>query len=98
MCRRKVRRRVGQAMGGLTGPRRCGGRTGKGFFMHPFSTTDLSEADGTEDVGEGHGTSPPDRFHRRKPAQRIRKRARRSRTNDMAKRGMHQRRNKRVAW
>jgi hypothetical protein len=30
--------------------------------------------------------------------QRTRKRARRSRTTEMAKRGIHRRRNKRVAW
>jgi hypothetical protein len=66
--------------------------------MRPSLTNDLFEPDGNDESGDSQGAASPDRFHRRKPAQRIRKRARRSRTNDMAKRGMHQRRNKRVAW
>jgi hypothetical protein len=44
------------------------------------------------------GNTPPERFHRRKPASRVKMRARRSRSNEMAKRGMHQRRNKRLSW
>lgn len=65
--------------------------------MPPLLPGELNEL--VEDAGsDSRGATPPDLFNRRKATQRVRKRARRSRTNDMAKRGMHQRRNKRVAW
>jgi hypothetical protein len=66
--------------------------------MRPYLTNDSSESDGDEEIGDRNGAATPELFHRRKAAQRTRKRAQRSRTNEMAKRGMHQRRNKRVAW
>jgi hypothetical protein len=50
-----------------------------------------------QEMGRGSAL-PPERFHRSKPTRRIKMRARRSRSNDMAKRGMHQRRNKRLSW
>jgi hypothetical protein len=78
-------------------PQRRGGlQFGKGLDMRPF-TTELSEPEGEDELA-GRQAVPPDLFNRRKPAQRTRKRAKRSRANNMAKRGMHQRRNKRVAW
>jgi hypothetical protein len=36
--------------------------------------------------------------NRRAKTQQVRKRASRNRSNEVAKRGMHQRRNKRVSW
>jgi hypothetical protein len=54
--------------------------------------------EGEEDLAGRQGTSPPERFNRRKVVSRVRKRARRNRANEVAKRGMHQRRNKRVNW
>jgi hypothetical protein len=53
--------------------------------------------DGEQYFGRANST-PPERFNRRKAIQRTKVRARRSRSNEMAKRGIHQRRNKRVAW
>lgn len=64
--------------------------------MGQFLTGDEEIPD--EQGTERSGSVPPERSHGRKPTRRIRMRARRSRSNDMAKRGMHQRRNKRVAW
>ena len=66
--------------------------------MPPLLPGELNELAGDVELDSRGGATPPDLFNRRKAAQRVRKRARRSRTNDMAKRGMHQRRNKRVAW
>ena len=40
----------------------------------------------------------PRRMNRGGPVQRMKMRARRSRSNDLARRGMHQRRNRRMAW
>jgi hypothetical protein len=47
---------------------------------------------------ERRGSVPPERANRQKVSARIQKRARRSRSNEVAKRGMHQRRNKRISW
>ena len=65
--------------------------------MCPSLPLDEESMDGEQIFGRG-STVPPERFNRRKPVQRTKARARRTRTNDMAKRGMHQRRNKKVAW
>jgi hypothetical protein len=66
--------------------------------MFPVLPTDCDELGGDDERMGRRSIASLERFNRRKPAQRTRKRARRSRTNEMAKRGMHQRRNKRVAW
>ncbi|MCI0335111.1 MAG: hypothetical protein L0228_18025 [Planctomycetes bacterium] len=66
--------------------------------MSPLTSTDWTGKDGEGDLAGRRGTALPDRFNRRKVALRTRKRARRNRANDVAKRGMHQRRNKRVSW
>jgi hypothetical protein len=66
--------------------------------MFPLVPTNPDEPGDDDEAAGRSGTSAPERFHRRKPAQRTRKRARRSRTTEMAKRGIHRRRNKRVAW
>jgi hypothetical protein len=68
--------------------------------MAPLSSTDRTGSEGEEDLAGRQGIVSPERFNRRKVASpsRIRKRARRGRANTVAKRGMHQRRNKRVSW
>lgn len=66
--------------------------------MSPSTSTDWTGSEGEEDLAGRRGTTPPDRFNRRKVASRVRKRARRGRAGESAKRGMHQRRNKRVNW
>ena len=65
--------------------------------MCPTLPFDDEPMDGEQIFGRG-STVPPERFNRRKAVLRTQARARRTRTNDMAKRGMHQRRNKKVAW
>jgi hypothetical protein len=65
--------------------------------MCPELPFDDEVVDGEQLFGRG-SSAPPERFNRRKAIQRTKTRARRSRSNEMAKRGMHQRRNKRVAW
>jgi hypothetical protein len=65
--------------------------------MCPELPFDDEVVGGEELFGRG-SSAPPERFNRRKAIQRTKTRARRSRSNEMAKRGMHQRRNKRVAW
>jgi len=59
---------------------------------------DFDELDGDGDMAERRASGPPERSNRRAAARSVRKTARRSRSNEVAKRGMHQRRNKRVAW
>jgi len=59
---------------------------------------DLDELDGDCDFAERRASGPPERSNRRGVVRNTRKSARRSRSNEVAKRGMHQRRNKRVAW
>jgi len=56
---------------------------------------ELDEQDG--DGSERRVGGPPERSNR-PVANRAKARASRTRTNDVAKRGMHQRRNKRIAW
>jgi len=62
--------------------------------MSPTWRDEFDEVDG---VGEERRSGPPERSNR-PAAGRAQKRARQTRTNDVAKRGMHQRRNKRIAW
>jgi hypothetical protein len=64
--------------------------------MVPTSRYDFDEFD--DDGPSGGSRSAPELFNRRTKSQQVRKRARRNRSNDMAKRGIHQRRNKRVSW
>jgi hypothetical protein len=59
---------------------------------------DLDELDGDGDLAERRAGGPPERSNRRGVVRNARKTARRSRSNEVAKRGMHQRRNKRVSW
>ena len=66
--------------------------------MCPTSIDDFEEFDGGNDAAERGASSPTMRLGRRKTNQRTRAQARRARSNDMAKRGMHQRRNKRIKW
>jgi hypothetical protein len=64
--------------------------------MTPTWRDDWDELDG--ELAERRGSAPPERANRQKLAARTQKRARRSRSNEVAKRGMHQRRNKRISW
>jgi hypothetical protein len=64
--------------------------------MTPTWRDDWDELDG--ELIERRGSVPPERANRQKVTARTQKRARRTRSNDVAKRGMHQRRNKRIAW
>jgi hypothetical protein len=61
----------------------------------PVDDDPLCEPD---EVAERARGAPPRRFHRGGPMQRVRVRARRSRSNEPARRGMHQRRNRRITW
>lgn len=63
--------------------------------MSPTWRDELDDLDG--EFGERRSSVPPERSNR-PAAGRAQKRARRTRTNDVAKRGMHQRRKKRIAW
>jgi hypothetical protein len=65
--------------------------------MTPAWRVDLDELENDQELG-GRTSSPPERSNRRDLSRRVQKRARRTRSNDTAKRGMHQRRNKRIAW
>lgn len=62
-----------------------------------MSPTWRDEFDELENEAAERRSGPPERSNR-PAAGRAQKRARRTRTNDVAKRGMHQRRNKRIAW
>lgn len=64
--------------------------------MTPTLRDGWDESEG--DFTERRGSVPPERVNRQKVSARIQKRARRSRSNEVAKRGMHQRRNKRISW
>jgi len=65
--------------------------------MTPTWRDDWDELDG--ELSERRSSSvPPERANRQKVTARTQKRARRTRSNDVAKRGMHQRRNKRISW
>lgn len=57
---------------------------------------DFDELDG--DDGLGASRNAPELVNRRAKSQHVRKQARRNRSNEVAKRGIHQRRNKRVSW
>jgi hypothetical protein len=63
--------------------------------MTPAWRDELDELDG--ESTERRGSVPPERLNR-PVAGRTQKRARSSRSNEIAKRGMHQRRKKRIAW
>ncbi len=63
--------------------------------MTPAWRNELDELD--DELTERRGSTPPERLNRLL-AGRAQKRARRSRSNEVAKRGMHQRRKKRIAW
>ena len=57
------------------------------------------EDDGELEESRGvRRNAAPELFNRRTKNGQVRKRARRNRSNEVAKRGMHQRRNKRVSW
>jgi hypothetical protein len=66
--------------------------------MTPSWRVDLDELEADGDLGEGRSSGPPERANRNNLSRRVQKRARRTRSNDTAKRGMHRRRNKRIAW
>jgi hypothetical protein len=66
--------------------------------MTPAWRLDVDELDADGELTGGRSNAPPERSNRREVSRRAQKRARRSRSNDVAKRGMHQRRNKRIAW
>ena len=51
-----------------------------------------------DDLSGARRNGPPERSNRRAQVPQSPKRARRNKSADVAKRGMHQRRNKRVAW
>jgi hypothetical protein len=65
--------------------------------MTPAWNGDVNDFD-DGDLSERRASGPPERSNRRNVAAKSRKPVRRSRSNEVAKRGMHQRRNKRVAW
>jgi hypothetical protein len=56
---------------------------------------ELDDLDG--EFSERRSGAPPERLNR-PAAGGAQKRARRTRSNEVAKRGMHQRRKKRIAW
>jgi hypothetical protein len=70
----------------------------KGFNMTPSLRFDFDEPDGDEELGAARRGSAPELSNRRVRSQQVRKQARSNRSNEVAKRGMHQRRNRRVAW
>jgi len=63
--------------------------------MTPTWRDDVDDLDG--EFAERRSSVPPERLNR-PAAGGAKQRARRSRSNDVAKRGMHQRRKKRIAW
>jgi len=63
--------------------------------MTPSWRDELDDLDG--ESTERRSSVPPERLNR-PAAGGAKQRARRSRSNDVAKRGMHQRRKKRIAW
>lgn len=65
--------------------------------MAPGMRFDAEDFDDSEEAGSRRGASP-ERANRQRPGEPLRKPARRHRTNEVAKRGMHQRRNKRMSW
>jgi hypothetical protein len=68
--------------------------------MCPYEVTDFDE-EGSETLSEREPGARPERLNRPKASRRVKIRAtRRSRANtgEMAKRGMHQRRSKRMSW
>lgn len=64
--------------------------------MSPTWRDDVDEFEG--EFTERRSSVPPERMSRNRAIGRTQKRAKRSRSNDVAKRGMHQRRNKRISW
>jgi hypothetical protein len=54
--------------------------------------------DELDDDQLGSSRNAPELVNRRTKSQHVRKQARRNRSNEVAKRGIHQRRNKRVSW
>jgi hypothetical protein len=62
--------------------------------MTPIWRDELDDLDGQFNERR---SVPPERLNR-PAASGAQKRARRSRSNEVAKRGMHQRRKKRIAW
>jgi hypothetical protein len=63
--------------------------------MTPNWRDELDDVDG--ELTERRSSVPPERLNR-PAAGGATKRARRSRSTEVAKRGMHQRRKKRIAW
>ena len=66
--------------------------------MTPSLRFDFDDPDGDEELAGSRRASAPELSNRRVRSQQVRKQARSNRSNDVAKRGMHQRRNRRVAW
>ena len=66
--------------------------------MTPAWHADLDELDDDADFGDVRRSAPPERSNHPNSSRRIPKRARRNRSNEIAKRGIHQRRKKRIAW
>jgi len=63
--------------------------------MTPTYRDEFDDLDG--DFTDRRSSVPPERRNR-PAAGGVQKRARRTRSNEVAKRGMHQRRKKRIAW
>jgi len=63
--------------------------------MTPTWRDELDDLDG--ELSDRRSSVPPERLNR-PAAGGKQQRARRSRSNEVAKRGMHQRRKKRIAW
>lgn len=59
---------------------------------------DCDDMDEDGDVSTSRRGTTPERSNRRSQSHASQKRARRNRSNEVAKRGMHQRRNRRVSW
>jgi hypothetical protein len=58
----------------------------------------FDEDDELDEERGARRNAAPELVNRRAKTQQVRQSARRNRSNDVAKRGIHQRRNKRVSW
>jgi hypothetical protein len=66
--------------------------------MTPTARDEFDATDDNEQTDGAIRSGAPDFSNRRTRSLHVRKSARRNRSNAVAKRGMHQRRNKRVSW
>jgi len=66
--------------------------------MTPSLRFDFDDADDNDELADSRRASAPELLNRRAKSPTSRKRASRNRSNDVAKRGIHQRRKKRVSW